>query len=306
MAKNQAKRPIFGNPWVYLEASYQADRTYTSIVRAFRKRYPDLPYLPQLAGMWPIALMSAVRRVDGFHAGAVEIDLEEIADRHFGRGETDPLDLAMEVIEFWKGRDPLGSGFKLDLDPETGIAMINWPAFASRYDKEVRFSKLQSERASKPRKKATPAAEAAAEPTNGPEPNPQADQNGDRPTSGEINGLVNRLSTGNGARKKATGKPRQPAAEPRLNHSLSNKLSSDLKGDKNRHKKSKIRIPPEEVERRRRIPQGKKPYPEDPEGPVVDNNRIVWFLNFAEYQAIATATPGLVPNGLVGIEEVRT
>ena len=48
------KRPIYGNPWVYLEASYQADRTYTSLVRAFQKRYPEAPYLPQLAGMFPI------------------------------------------------------------------------------------------------------------------------------------------------------------------------------------------------------------------------------------------------------------
>lgn len=304
MPKKHEKRAIYGNPWVYLEASYQADRTYTSIVRAFGKRHSETPtpYLPQLAGMFPIALMSAVRRVDGFHEGPVEIDLEEIADRHFGRHGARPLELAVEVIEFWKGRDPLmGSGFKMDLNPETGIATIDWPAFAARYDKEVRFAQRQSERAKKPRKKAPQPSEDRPGSTNDPEKVAQADQNEDRPTRDEIEEIVTELSTAQEAQENSHG---LATAQPRPSHSLSNELTSDFKGVKKPHKKPKRDPTSQEIERGRKIPEGKKSYPEDPDGPVVDKSQIVRFMNLEEYQAVATAQPGLIPEGLVGVKEV--
>lgn len=148
---------IYGNPWVYLEASFQVDRTFTSIARAFRNRYPQSPCLGQLAAWFPVALMGAVRRITGFHLGPVEIDFQELAERHF-TGAPNPVGLAQEVISFWKTKDgdELATGFRLDFNPDTGIAVIDWPAFRERYAADAAFSVKQKERVGKRWEKSKP------------------------------------------------------------------------------------------------------------------------------------------------------
>lgn len=293
------KRGIFGNPWVYLEASYQADRTYTSIVRAFAKKYPDKPYLPQLAGLFPIALMAAVRRVDGFHVGDVEIDFDELAERHFGH-QGDPEDLALDVIEVWKGRDALADGFHFDYNRDTGIASVAWPAFAARYEKEVEFSKTQAARAKKGWKTRKRAPQASHTPSGATIDTPPAQPGAEkekRATPADIREAV----------EKAI--PKDAPAKPGECQSLSNKLTSDLPGpgktrSPKKKRNGKVTLQPGEATPRRgaKLPKGLKPYPEDLAGPILDDKGIVRFLSLAEYQGVAAATPGHIPGNLVGVE----